>query len=171
MTGVLERVCVVDETDREVTVVSRQEMRAQNLLHRSVAVACWNSSGEIFVHQRAAQKDLFPNRYDMFVGGVVAAGESYETAAVRELREELGIDGVGPEFLFKCLYRGPHSQAHIAVYRVTWDGPLVLQRSEVQGGQFWSPPALQERIAEGLALVPDGALCWSHCLERGLVAG
>lgn len=171
MTGVLERVCVVDETDHELAVVSRQEMRAQNLLHRSVAVACWNLSGEIFVHQRAAGKDLFPNRYDMFVSGVVAAGESYGTAAVRELREELGIDGVEPEFLFKCLYRGSQSQAHIAVYRVTWDGPLVLQRSEIQRGQFWRPAALQERIAEGLDLVPDGAQCWSHCVERGLVTG
>lgn len=168
MTAASERVSVVDATDRELALVSRREMRERNLLHRSVAVACWNSAGQIFVHQRSSEKDVFPNRYDMFVGGVVMAGESYDAAALRELQEELGIYGVEPEFLFTCLYRGAESQAHIHVYRVRWDGPLALQQSEIQGGGYVDPQALGRAIAEGLDVVPDGAQCWAEWLACGL---
>ena len=38
-------------------------------------------------------KDVYPSYYDVAVGGVVGAGESYDDGAQRELAEELGITG------------------------------------------------------------------------------
>ena len=48
----------------------------------------------ILVPKRSSNRKIFPNCYDFSVGGHVNSGESYEKAAYRELKEELGIDNV-----------------------------------------------------------------------------
>ena len=64
-----------------------------------------DGAGRLFVHRRTATKLVFPSHYDMFVGGVVGAGESYDEAALREAEEELGVSGLPrPTPLFKFLY-------------------------------------------------------------------
>jgi isopentenyldiphosphate isomerase len=150
-----EWVDLVDEGDQVIGRVTRAQMRAENLLHRSVAVLCQSSSGQVYVHRRTDSKDVFPGLYDMFVGGVVAAGESYDETATREIGEELGIIGPRPEPLFRHRYEGPGSRALIAVYRVTWDGPIVHQPSEVAWGK---PCTIAEILANsaGWSFVPDG---------------
>ena len=69
----LEQIDVVDDDDRVLYQTTRAVMRAQNLLHRVVAVVCLNARGQIYVHQRAPTKDLFPSLYDMFTAGTVTA--------------------------------------------------------------------------------------------------
>jgi isopentenyldiphosphate isomerase len=150
-----ERVDLVDEHDRVLGQVTRAQMRRENLLHRTIAVMCANSRGEIYVHRRTATKDVFPSHYDMFVGGVVSAGETYDATALREIAEELGIVGPRPEFLFMHRYEGPKSRSHIAVYRVIWDGPIRHQPSEVAWGAYFGVHETIEN-SRGLPFVPDG---------------
>jgi isopentenyldiphosphate isomerase len=152
----MELVDVVDEQDRVIGQVTRAQMRAQNLLHRNVAILCTNSSGEIYVHQRTLTKDLFPGLHDVFVGGVVSAGESYADAAKREIAEELGIEGPMPERLFHHRYEGQHTRSHSEVFRVAWDGPIRHQASEIAWGAYRTLAVLIEN-REGFKLVPDGA--------------
>ena len=152
----VELVDEVDEADRVLRRVTRREMRDKNLLHRVAAVLCRDSRGRIYVHRRTAIKDLFPSLYDMFCAGTVSAGESYVQTAQRELSEELGIRGGTPEFLFHHRYQGAHTRSHTHVFRVTWDGPIVHQASEISWGEFRS----YEEIAanrDGFEFVPDGA--------------
>jgi isopentenyldiphosphate isomerase len=153
----------VDEQDRVIGQVTRARMRAENLLHRCIAVLCLHPDGRASVHKRTASKDVFPSLYDAFVGGVVGAGESYDAAAVREIEEELGIVGPTPEPLFQHLYDGPESRSHTRVYRVTWAGPIRHQPSEVAWGGYCDLAALASG-GLGFALVPDGA----EFLERYL---
>ena len=87
-----ELVDIVDDDDRVVATVTRAEMRAGRMQHRAVSIAVMNSDRRLLVHRRAEDKDLWPGMWDMAAGGVVAAGESYEVAARRELAEELGVD-------------------------------------------------------------------------------
>jgi isopentenyldiphosphate isomerase len=150
-----ERVDLVDEDDRVIGRVTRKQMRAQNLWHRTIAVLCCDSTGRVYVHRRTDHKDVYPSLYDMFVGGVVTAGESYDDTALREINEELGVVGPRPMFLFKHRYADAHSRSHIAVYRVIWDGQIRHQASEVAWGSFCT---LQEIIENkhGWRFVPDG---------------
>ena len=159
-----ELVDIVDDDDHVIGQVTRSQMRRELLQHRVVAILCLNSRGEIFVHRRTATKDLFPSLYDMFVAGTVEAGESYESAAVRELAEEIGVSGVPLERLFHHLYRGPQTRAHTEVYRVIWDGPIVTQASEIAWGEFRSREALATN-RDGFELVPDGAELFARYLE------
>ena len=148
----------VDLVDRENQVIGRalrSEIRQKNLLHRGIAVLVRNSRGQVYVHQRTASKDLFPALYDMFVGGVVGAGEDYLEAAGREAREELGVMDGELEFLFDHLYEGPQNFSWVRCYRVTWDGPIRHQPEEVQWGDWMEEEALEQWTRE-VTIVPDG---------------
>jgi isopentenyldiphosphate isomerase len=164
-----ELVDLVDEGDRVIGRVTRGEMRARNLLHRSVAVLCRDPQGRIYVHRRTDHKDVFPGLYDMFVGGVVTSGENYHATAVREIAEELGIVGPTPRALFRHRYEGLQSRTHTAVYSVEWDGPIVHQASEVAWGRYC---ALQEITAnlEGWRFVPDGWEIFERYLQWAATA-
>ncbi|MGD8858929.1 MAG: NUDIX domain-containing protein [Myxococcales bacterium] len=155
-----ELVDVVDEFDRVIGTVTRAQMRAQNLLHRNVAVLCTNSDGHIYVQQRTETKDVYPGLYDMFVAGVVSAGESYDEAARREIGEELGIVGPTPMPLVDHRYEGEGSRSITRVYRVTWDGPMQHQPSEVAWGRYCTPQELIDN-PRGWEFVPDGAEIFS----------
>lgn len=160
-----ELVDVVDEADVVVGRTTRADMRARNLLHRSVSILCKDSRGRIYVHRRTLTKDLFPGLYDMFVGGTVSAGERYEASAARELAEELGIVGPKPVRLFHHRYEGAATRAHIEVYEVVWDGPIVHQASEVSWGAYRT---LEELVAnpDGFSFVPDGQEIFARYLRQ-----
>src|SRR5512147_2545898 len=89
-----ELVDVVDADDRVIGRATRTDVRAQKLRHRATYILVFNAQGQLFVHQRSAAKDIYPSYFDVAVGGVVGAGESYDAGAQRELAEELGVSGV-----------------------------------------------------------------------------
>lgn len=74
-----------------VRVVTRAQMRAARLRHRCVYIAVVDDRGRLLIHQRSWEKDLWPGRWDICAGGVVAAGEPWDVAARRELAEEVGL--------------------------------------------------------------------------------
>jgi len=149
-----EMVDVVDDDDRVVATVTRREMRERRLLHRCTYVLLRNASGEILVHRRTDTKDVYPGGYDVFSGGVCAAGESYDDCARREVAEEVGAEGVHLSFLFRHRYRGPVGQAWGAVYEGRWDGPVRPQVSEIAWLAWVSPAELQRMLAD-LWFCPD----------------
>jgi len=159
-----EWIDIVDEDDRVHGRVTRRAMRERNLLHRCVAILCRNSQGQIYVHRRTEQKDLFPDMFDAFVGGVVSAGEHYDHAAQREIGEELGIVGPLPEPLFRYRFEGPDTRSHTAVYRVTWDGEIRHQASEVAWGNYMTVAEILEKSATW-RFVPDGWAIFQHYLR------
>lgn len=142
-----EPVDVVDEHDRVVRTVPRAEMRRGHLLHRCTYVLVRRGDGRIHVHRRTPTKDTYPGAWDMLPGGVVAAGESYDEAAARELHEELGITAV-PARLLMHRYSGPDGEAWGAVYAVAWDGPIVEQPEEVALSEWLTPGELERALRE-----------------------
>ncbi|MGW8402125.1 NUDIX domain-containing protein, partial [Streptomyces lydicus] len=85
---------VVDENDQVVGQAPRGETYARRMRTRCAFILVRDAEDRIFVHRRTPNKLVFPSHYDMFVGGVVGAGESYDRAALREAEEELGVQGL-----------------------------------------------------------------------------
>lgn len=85
----------VEEVDADGTVlgvVTRAEVRARRIRHRTVFVAVLDGAGErVLVHRRADWKDVWPGRWDLAFGGICAVGEPWAEAARRELAEEAGL--------------------------------------------------------------------------------
>ena len=86
-----EMVEEVDAAGNVLRLVSRREMRAEGLRHRSVFIAVMSEAGQILVHRRAETKDVWPGWWDLAVGGVLSPGESFEDGARRVVAEELGL--------------------------------------------------------------------------------
>lgn len=155
MTTADELVDVVDEQDRVVGRVTRAEMRRRNLLHRAVYLLIRNSRGDFFVHRRTTTKDVYPGYWDVTVGGVVAAGESYDEAARREVAEEVGIRDAAPQRLFDVRFADASTRLVGRAFLVRHDGAVTLQTEEVAWGAF-VPRAEAERVMRDEPCCPDG---------------
>ncbi|MGW6576869.1 NUDIX domain-containing protein [Streptomyces sp. NPDC054945] len=158
MSAAEEVLDVVDREDRVVGQAPRGEVYARGLLHRCAFVQARDAQGRIFVHRRTASKLVFPSHYDMFVGGVLGAGECYAEAALREAEEELGVRGLAqPTPLFKFLYEGPGGAWWSSVYEVRCELPVAPQTSEVDWHTYLTQEELDRRVDDGAwAWVPDG---------------
>jgi isopentenyldiphosphate isomerase len=149
-----EWVDVIDDAGRTIGVVTRQEMRRRRLPHRCTYVLVFDSDGRLFVHLRTASKDVFPNHWDVAVGGVLASGETFAEGAHREVREELGIDAI-PDELFPFRYEDAATVVEARVYRLTHAGPFQLQATEIVRGEFVSVGDAWER-SRSAPYCPDG---------------
>ncbi|MFE6227414.1 MULTISPECIES: NUDIX domain-containing protein [unclassified Streptomyces] len=164
---------VVDEQDRVVGRAPRGEVYARGLIHRCVFVRVRDAEGRVFVHRRTPGKLVFPSMYDLFVGGVVGAGESYDDAALREAEEELGVSGLPrPAFLFKFLYDsgGVAGKWWSCVYEVRCDLPVRPQPEEVAWHAFLTGDELRDRLpgAPGAwPWVPDGLAAYERLVAGG----
>ena len=159
-----ELVDVVDEQDRVVDTALRHRVRAGNLLHRGVAILVLDGAGRLYVHRRTPMKDIFPSAYDMMVGGMVTSGESYGSAARRELGEELGITAAPLVKRFQHRYLGPDNNCHIAVYEARWNGPVTHQESEISWGAWMSLDELSAALP-AWNVVPDGLAVYQRWLR------
>ena len=85
---------VVNDLDE----VTAQEMRSivhqQGLQHRGVHVFLFNEQGEMLIQKRSADRTNSPSLWDCSVSEHVKAGESYLDAAMRGLKEEMGVEGI-----------------------------------------------------------------------------
>ena len=126
-----ELVDIVDDGDNVIDTVTRSEMRAGRLQHRSVGIAVMSTDGRLLIHRRSDEKDIWPGWWDIAAGGVVASGESYEEAAQRELAEELGVSGVAIEYVGRAHYVDDDLAAMCRGYRVVYDGPFTFADGEV----------------------------------------
>jgi isopentenyldiphosphate isomerase len=159
-----ELVDVVDSDDRVVATVTRRQMRAERLLHRSVGVAVLSVDGRLLIHRRSERKDLWPGRWDVAAGGVVGAGESYAQAAVRELHEELGIVGVEPQLIGGGTFVDDDVAMIVRCYVVTHDGPFTFDDGEVVEVRFVGAAEL-ERLLATEPFVSDGPVMLLPLLE------
>ncbi|WP_046503073.1 NUDIX domain-containing protein [Streptomyces odonnellii] len=155
---------IVDEDDRVVGRAPRGEIYARGLLHRCVFVFVRDPEDRVFVHRRTAEKLVFPSLYDMFVGGVVGSGESYDEAALREAEEELGVSGLDtpvPLFPFRYDPEDGSYRASAYVYEVRCPLPVNPQAEEIAWHAFLPEAELERRLDEW-AWVPDGLAAYER---------
>ncbi|WNO75517.1 NUDIX hydrolase [Streptomyces sp. AM8-1-1] len=153
---------IVDASDRVVGQARRGDAYARGLRHRCVFIQARDAQGRVFVHRRTPTKLVFPSLYDMFVGGVVGAGEAYDDAALREAEEELGVSGLPrPTPLFRFLYEDGPRTWWSAVYEVRCELPVNPQQEEVAWHAFLPEAELERRLDEW-TWVPDGLAAYER---------
>lgn len=104
-------------------VLEKSIVHQLGLRHRDVHV--WVTDGEhVLEQQRVWDKAIMPGEWDISVGGHVAAGETFLDTAVRETREELGLDVPPKRFI-------PAPSLAAEVYVEAWDN-----YHRVFGGNF-----------------------------------
>lgn len=121
----------------------RTKVHAEGLWHRTVHIWAFDKDDRILFQLRAAVKENNPGLLDTSCAGHISAGDSSLNAAVRELREELGVTK-RPEDL-EYLFESTHESVlnggayldneYYDVYRITLSpeevASLVPQPGEV----------------------------------------
>ncbi|HEX3784025.1 MAG TPA: NUDIX domain-containing protein [Pseudonocardiaceae bacterium] len=148
-----ELVDYVDSDDNPVSHGSRGEAAARGLYYRVSATICTDRSGKVLVYRRLPGAAVYPDHYDVLVGGSVRAGETYLDAATRELAEELGIRTDVRE-VFRSRQDSPIGPCWLAVHQASIDGPLQVDHLEIA----WCSFVTQDQVLDGVLqpFVPAG---------------
>src|SRR5437764_15133662 len=143
---------VVNARDEVVGQRTRSDVHRLGLQHRAVHVLVFNSRGQRFLQKRSMKKDRQPGLWDSSASGHVDTGEDYDTCAVRELREELGLELTAAlERMFKLPASPETDQEHVWVYRCWAEGPFELNAEEIERGGWFTP----EQISKWMEKTPQ----------------
>ena len=124
-------------------------------------VVLLNKRGEVFLQKRSRLKDVHPGTWDTSASGHLDAGEDYETAAARELEEELGQYGAELKRVAKigaCLATG---WEFVGLYQARQTGVVRFPCSEIEYGLWIAPEEVDAWIARRPEDFATGFLeCW-----------
>ncbi|MDX1472004.1 MAG: NUDIX domain-containing protein [Flavobacteriaceae bacterium] len=73
-------------------VAPKSEVHTKGHYHNTVHIWFYTNDGEILLQQRSLNKSICPGLWDVSAAGHVDAGETIKEAALREVKEELGLD-------------------------------------------------------------------------------
>ena len=138
-----------DATGEIIGRATRRECHGNpKLIHRSVRVAVYHPDGQsMLLQKRSMNKDIFPGRWDMAVGGHVDSGETPDLAAVREMREELGMPPDLPlKKLFQLKVRNEIESENVQLYSTVFPGPFRIQPEELDEARFFTFDELRDRL-------------------------
>ncbi len=140
---------VVNEQDEVIDHRPRHEVHRLGLKHRAVHVLVFNSRGEVFLQKRSLKKDTAAGLWDSSASGHLNAGEDYDACAVRELREEIGLEvAEPPKRLFKIEAHPETGWEFCWVYRCENEGPFELNADEIEYGEWFAPIKITHWMAQ-----------------------
>ncbi len=142
---------IVDEDDQIIGQATRDQVHGQpDLIHRVAHVLVFNSRRELYLQKRGLNKDVQPGKWDTSVGGHVDRGESYREAAMREMKEELGIHPGQIRFLYKYQHSNDFESEYVSTYTCTWDSIIQVNKSEIEEGRFWEIDKILRQSESGV---------------------
>lgn len=136
-------------------IVTGQEMRSTvhqlGLQHRGVHVFIFTKDGKMLVQKRSADRASSPSLLDCSVSEHVQAGESYLEAAVRGLKEEMGLEGLEIKPLVKIkMEYGPNDNEISRIYEGIISEPdqARFDPVEIEEIYYFSPDQIREMMGD-----------------------
>ncbi|MBP5343765.1 MAG: NUDIX domain-containing protein [Alphaproteobacteria bacterium] len=84
---------VLDEDGQKTGKIKpRAQVHRDGDWHKAVHIWIVNDKDEVLLQKRSPNKDSNPNMWDISSAGHLTAGDDSLTGAVREIKEELGVD-------------------------------------------------------------------------------
>ncbi|HBH23088.1 MAG TPA: hydrolase [Cytophagales bacterium] len=96
----------------------KSEVHKNGWYHNTVHLWLYTKKGEILLQQRSHSKQIHPLLWDVSVAGHIDAGESFEAAAIREAKEEIGIHLLESDLthIGSQLHKGEYNNGRIKDY-------------------------------------------------------
>lgn len=141
----------VDKDDNVVGSGDRRDAAKLGFAVRIIRIFLFNAKGELLLQKRSVNVRL-PGLWDQSVGGHVDEGEDYQTAALREMKEELGVEGVQLTEVTK-LYRESSdptnpSRRFEMLYTGAYDGEVAFDAHEISEVRWIQPKELKAWMKE-----------------------
>jgi isopentenyldiphosphate isomerase len=157
---------IVDSDDKVIGTATRGEIHRLGLLHRSVHIFLFNRTGDIYIQRRSSLKDRHASKLDSSAAGHVDPGETYEQTAVRELKEELGIQEHLVEILRVSACPETDNE-HVVLFSATTESEPQPDPSEIQWGDFMKPDEVSNLMRNKPGdFVPAFILLWDKYLRK-----
>ena len=155
-------------------VATRDECHEKGLWHRAVYAFIIDKDTNVLLQKRSANKKLWPNRWDVTIGGHVNAGEFGRQALIRECKEELGIDVTDDEIKYivsttstynKNNYINNHYDECYLITKNVNIEDLKLQEEEVSEAKYFSYEELIKRIDNNYDGLTEKEVSW-HIFKK-----
>lgn len=90
----MEYIDIIDKETGEITGINKPkpEVHKNGDWHRTVHVWIINSKNEIMLQHRSQKMENYPDCWDISCAGHISSGEDATTAALREIKEEIGLN-------------------------------------------------------------------------------
>ena len=160
-------------------IATRDECHKKGLWHRAVYAFIIDDKGNILLQKRSKNKKLWPNMWDVTVGGHVDAGEFGRQALIREVKEELGIEIKDDDVKYLIGSTSINEQGDIInkhyneCYLITKNidiSDIKIQKEEISEVRYFSKDELLKRISNNYEGLTDKTGPWNFLekiLERG----
>ncbi len=145
-------VVIVDENDQEIGSAMLAEAWKNGLYHRVVHIVAEDEQGRILLQRRAAGARLWPHRWDHSAGGHVDESFDYDSAAVAEVAEELGLHDVHLEKIATHPSKLMHDElvlnrfATLYRLRISADTPINPAQDEVSETRWFTLTEVKDLI-------------------------
>lgn len=120
----------------------KSEIHAKGHYHNTAHIWFYTKKGDVLLAQRAASKTIYPLLWDVSVAGHIDSGENIRQGAIREIREEIGLQISINELhkigVFECFQNYPNGIIdnefhHTFLVELLVDfSSLVFQEEEVE---------------------------------------
>lgn len=162
-----EYVVLVDEQDNETGVMEKLQAHREELLHRAFSVFIFNSKNELLLQQRAAGKYHSAGLWTNACCSHPRPGENTKDAAIRRLKEEMGISCELKEafsFIYKAeLEHGLTEYEFDHVFTGVTDALPAPDTSEVADWKYVKPEELEAELKK----YPEQYTAWFRiCMEN-----
>lgn len=136
---------IIDQTGRVIGKSPRSKVYKEGLLHSAVNIIIVNKKGQIFI-QRRSPKKLLPLYWDISASEHVKSGESYKSAAIRGLKEELSITVSVKLLRKKHIQRNVYKSGTmnlieyelVETYGAIYNGKIEINQEEITEGKYIS---------------------------------
>lgn len=157
-----ELVDIVNEENEVIGKAKRGEAHQKGLIHRALSVLIIHSGGKLLLQQRSKHTKVHPLSWDLSTSEHLLAGETYEIAGQRSVKEELGVEViVNPvsktslqkrkyEFNEKTIY----DNEIVMMLTGTHNGPFKIDPVEVNKVKFFTVEEIEKMILDGVQFTP-----------------
>ena len=140
-----------DEKNEElIGIEERDYIHKNNLWHREVAVWVRNEKNQVLIQRRSSNKKQAPNKLSI-TAGHVDVNEEVQDAAIREVREEIGLEINKEDLIFLDVYK--NEQFENMCYQYTYlvktnckIEEFTIQEDEVSELMYMGIEELEERV-------------------------
>ncbi|MCC0631490.1 NUDIX domain-containing protein [Clostridioides sp. ZZV15-6388] len=131
-------------------VIERDNSIEEGYYHLAVEVWIVNSNSQILIQKRSKNKKTLPNIWGMTTGCIVSGEESLD-GAIREAKEEIGIDISKDEIkIFRSMIHGDTLWDVYLVKKEYDVSNAILQKEEVSDIKWVSTGEIRQLLKEGL---------------------
>ncbi|HEX7017563.1 MAG TPA: NUDIX domain-containing protein [Patescibacteria group bacterium] len=134
----------------------------------SSVVLIVNDKGEHALQLRAAYDTSYPSHWDVAVAGGIEPGETPLQAAVRELKEEAGIEGA-PQYVEEVLYQDEITQDRLYIHTLKHNGPFSPDANEVAKIRFFTLEQIATMVEDGEKFHPEFVFLWQKGFLKSLL--